>query len=86
MGKQFALDLASSDLPLDIQVEQHLAFNCYPLPPSYMAPVCVQAIQLVNDGKPDEAVELPPGVLYHGGDSVSARQVVKSFRLEAWIN
>lgn len=88
MGNNFATDLASGEFvtSLEQQVSIHFASNCYPPVPQFMVDVAVKAINLVNENKGNELVELPAGVSFRDAKEITAYTAVDNLRLEAWLN
>ena len=88
MGNTFANDLASEDfgLSLEKQISIHLTSNHYPPVPSFMVPVCIQAISLANDGEWDARIDLPEGVSWRGETSAPVSAIVEQHHLSAWID
>lgn len=85
MGKVFALDLAVADLDLRSAVGIHLTSNHYPPVPVSMVTACVEAINLCNEGSPDDLVELPTGVLWRYETSAPAWAIVEGHHLDPWL-
>jgi hypothetical protein len=49
-----------------------------------MIPMAVEAIGAYWDEELDKEIALPEGVSFRGRDTVSARNVIESYRLDAW--
>lgn len=85
MGSQFVRDIQETDLSLREQVAIHFRSNCYPPIPLTMLDTCLEAIQLCEEGLPNNEVDLPEGVRYRNYDSAPAWAIVDSHRLEGFI-
>ena len=57
----------------------------YPPYPRFMVDVAVKAIQLFEADLPDEEIELPDQVSFHGRDYVTAREAVNSLHLHGFL-
>lgn len=84
MGLFTAMDLASSSETLETQLSIHFRSNCYPPIPLGMIPTAVEAIDAYWEMDLDRMIPLPEGVSFRGSDEVSARNVINSYRLDAW--
>ena len=86
MGRLQAEALAAEDfLPLESQLRWHLTSNHYPAVPVEMVPVCIEAIDLANEGSWDELVILPEGILWRGEPMSPVHAIVEQHHLEPWI-
>lgn len=86
MGNLQASEMAGSDLPLRLQLYWHLTSNHYPPHPPYMVGVAMAAITLLLEGKGNEPIQLPEGVLWRGQRNYcTAYEAVESLHLWAWI-
>lgn len=87
MGANFAHDLASGDFGLSLQdaVRIHLTANHYPPLPTSLVPVCVNAIDLANDGFFDIEMVLPTGVSWRGNRTIPVGNVIEEFHLDAFV-
>lgn len=63
----------------------HLRSNHFPPVPTSMVPVCIEAIDAVNEGDWDKEIALPEGVGYKGLTVAPASAIVEQHHLEAWI-
>ena len=84
MGLMTAMDLAGQEISLEQQLAIHFSSNCYPPIPQQMIPMAVEAIGAYWDEELDKEIELPEGMSFRGRDTVSARNVIESYRLDAW--
>jgi hypothetical protein len=50
-----------------------------------MVPICIEAIDAVNEGDWDRKIALPEGVGYKGLTVAPASAIVEQHHLEAWI-
>jgi hypothetical protein len=90
MGYLSAVDMANTDSTLEQQITWHLRANCYPPVPLVMLGACIEAIGIVQaaqwgDCDLYEPVPLPDGVKWRDCDEAPAVEIVKGYRLEAWI-
>ena len=84
MGLMNAMGIAETDLSLEEQLAWHFSSNCYPPIPKQMIPTAVAAIEAYWDEDLSRMIPLPEGVSFRGSDEVSARNVIESYRLDAW--
>jgi hypothetical protein len=84
MGLLVAMAYAKTNVTLEQQLAMHFRGNCYPPIPSQMIPTAVEAIYAYWDEDLDKELALPEGVSFRGQDTVSARNAIESFRLDAW--
>lgn len=85
MGLSQAIELSSNeDLSLATQLSIHFSSNCYPPIPQQMIPTAIEAIYAYQDEELDKLIPLPEGVSFRGETEVSARDVISSYRLDAW--
>lgn len=84
MGLMNAMGIAETDLSLEEQLAWHFSSNCYPPIPKGMIPTAVAAIEAYWDEDLSRMISLPEGVSFRGNDEVSARNVIESYRLDAW--
>ena len=93
MGSNFATEMADGTLDdlgihldLETQIGIHLSSNHYPPVPSFMVPVCIEAIDAVNDlGLWDLDIPLPEGVTWRGLTTAPAHAIISNHHLEAWL-
>lgn len=93
MGSNMANEMASGvleDLGIHLDIEQqiaiHLSSNHYPPVPAIMVPVCIEAIDAVNDmGLWSLEIPMPEGVSYKGRNTAPASAIIEQHHLEAWI-
>ena len=88
MGSNFAHDLALfDDMSIERQIGIHLSANHYPPVPSFMIPICIEAIDAVNDaGLWHLEIPLPEGVFYKGNlTTAPAHAIIDQHHLDAWI-
>jgi hypothetical protein len=85
MGMMTAMDLAGSEVSLEQQLSIHFSSNCYPPIPQQMIPTAIAAIDACWEEDYDLMIPLPDGVSFRGQTEVSARNVVESYRLDAWL-
>jgi hypothetical protein len=85
MGSLQSVELAESELDLETQITIQLRSNHYPPVPVSMVPVCIEAIDKVNEGEGNWLVELPEGVSYRGEPVAPAYAIVEQHHLEYWI-
>ena len=80
-----ALDLQEQGLTLEQQLSIHFSSNCYPPIPQGMIPTAIAAIDAYWEEDYNKMIPLPEGVSFRGQSEVSARNVVQSYRLDAWL-
>lgn len=85
MGRNFATDLAASELPLAAQIEHHLRANHFPPVPLSMVRPCLDAIEACLDYDPEQLIELPAGVSWRGQDAAPAWALVQGHHLGPWL-
>ena len=85
MGMMTALDLQEQGLTLEQQLSIHFSSNCYPPIPQGMIPTAIAAIDAYWEEDYNKMIPLPEGVSFRGQSEVSARNVVQSYRLDAWL-
>ena len=85
MGRATAMDLAESNVSLEQQLTIHFSSNCYPPIPQQMIPTAKMAIFHFWEEDYDAMIQLPEGVSFRGSNEVSARNVIESYRLDAWV-
>ena len=93
MGSNFATEMADGTLDdlgihldLETQIGIHLSSNHYPPVPKFMVPVCIEAIDAVNDlGLWDLEIPLPEGVIYKGLTTAPAWAIIEQHHLNAWL-
>ena len=85
MGSLQATEIANSGLSLEDSLAWHLRANHYPPVPLEMIAVCVEAIDLMNEGLPNSQIELPLGTSYRGDTTAPAWAIADAHHLNAWI-
>ena len=93
MGSNFATEMADGTLDdlgihltIEDQISIHLRANHYPPVPEYMVPVCIEAIDAVNDlGLSDLEIPLPDGVSWRGLTTAPAWAIIEAHHLDAWL-
>lgn len=87
MGNNMAHELANEDfgLSLEQQISIHLTSNHYPPVPTFMVPVCIEAIDLANEGDMDSHIDMPEGVSWRGQDSAPVWAIINQHHLHAWV-
>jgi hypothetical protein len=73
-------------LTMEAAMHWHLQSNCYPAVPVEMVPICLKAIERINQGNPRKRIKLPNGVRYKGASLVNPWDVVDSLCLDAFLN
>lgn len=84
MGSLQAQEMADL-LPLEQAMAWHLQVNHFPAVPSEMIPVCIEAIEAVNDYDESREIAMPLGTTYKGLTTAPAWAIVNGHHLEAWI-
>jgi hypothetical protein len=85
MGLSTAIGIANTELSIEDQIAWHFRVNCYPPVPVEMVPTAVEAVSAYWEDDLDRMIPLPEGVSFRGKDSVSASNVISSYRLDAWV-
>lgn len=85
MGSLQAREMADGGLSLEDSLHWHLEINHYPPVPLEMVAVCVDAIQLYNEGLPNDTVDLPAGVQYRNQPYAPAWAIIEGHNLQAWL-
>jgi hypothetical protein len=87
MGNLSAIAMTDEELGLSLeqQISWHLTSNHYPPVPTSMVPVCIEAIDAVNEGYGINPVRLPEGVTFKGMTEAPAWDIVEQHHLGAWI-
>lgn len=87
MGRMNAIAISDEALGIDLetQLEWHLQANHYPPVPVSMVPVCIEAIDSVNEGHYNVEVPLPEGVSFRGKTTAPAWEIVEQHHLDNWI-
>jgi hypothetical protein len=85
MGRLQAEAMAEASIPFDTQIEWHLRVNHYPPISNTMVPVCIEAIDMANEGEWDKEISLPAGVGYKGLTVAPVWAIVEQHHLETWI-
>jgi hypothetical protein len=87
MGYLSALAMTDEELgmTLEQQISWHLQANHYPPVPASMVPVCIEAIDLANEGDWNSEVQLPVGISYRGSEFAPVHALVEQHHLGAWI-
>ena len=85
MGYTTALEISTSKMPIEAQLNLHLQYNCYPPVPSSMVQACVDAIDAYWAEDIHRAIELPQGVEYRGNTTAPAHAIVDTYRLGTWL-
>lgn len=87
MGTLSAMAMTDEELGLSLeeQIGLHFKTNCYPPVPASMIPVSIEALDSVNEGHFFVEIPLPEGVLFRGGTTAPAWEIVDQHRLYAWV-
>ena len=89
MGSASARDMAAvggeMGFTLEQQLSWHLGSNHFPPVPSSMIPVCIVAIDAVNEEDDAREIELPGNVTYQDRPTAPAYVIVEQHHLDAWI-
>lgn len=72
-------------LDLERAVGWHLQSNHYPPVPSYMVPVCIDAIEAVDAGNGEKPIQLPASVTWRDREWAPAWVIVEGHHLEAFL-
>lgn len=86
MGYLSALGSIETLQDLRSAISLHFSSNCYPPVPQFMVPVAIEAINFVLADEWNAEVTMPSGVSYRGRESVSAKDVVESLYLQAFVD
>ena len=87
MGRMNAIAISDEALGIDLetQLTWHLQANHYPPVPVSMVPVCIEAIDAVNEGYGINPIRLPEGVTFRGQTEAPAWEIVEQHHLDNWI-
>ena len=85
MGSLHSVELAESELDLETQIRIQLTSNHYPPVPVSMVPVCIEAIDLANEGDWEAMVKLPEGVSWRGQLEAPTYSIIEAHHLEFWV-
>jgi hypothetical protein len=87
MGSNFAIDLASDELGLDLEtaIGYHLQGNHYPPVPLSMVEPCIEAIDAYYEGDYNKMIEMPEGVFYRGQKHAPASAIIEQHHLDSWL-
>lgn len=85
MGATAAADMIHH-AGIDRALSWHLQSNHYPPVPQSMVPVCLAAIDAINEGEFYRAIDLPDGILWRGESAAPAWAVVEGHHLEPFID
>jgi len=81
--------LAAQDMAAHATLEQtlvwHLQSNHYPPVPVSMVPVCIAAIDAVNEWESERLIDLPDGTLYKGKEQAPAWAIVEAHHLDHFL-
>ena len=96
MGSMTAMEISSSDLTVEQQLEWHLQGNHYPPIPKEMVPACIEAIEAYWEDDLDKHIDLPIvgvdrngepfQVLWRGESWAPAREIIINHHLDAWCS
>ena len=86
MGSNFATDLASDEMGLDLStaISIHLSANHYPPVPKSMVEPCIEAIFAYDEGETDREIPMPEGITYKGMNTAPAWAIIDQHHLHAW--
>jgi hypothetical protein len=90
MGHQTAVEISESGLTLEQQLDWHLRGNHYPPIPSVMVGVCIEAIELANQGEWATEIKLPEHngkqITYKGSDTAPVSALIEQHHLDAFLD
>ena len=86
MGSNFATDLASDEMGLDLStaIGIHLSANHYPPIPKSMVLPCIEAIEAYWEDETDREIAMPDGITYKGMNTAPAWAIIEQHHLDAW--
>lgn len=85
MGYGAAADMAQY-ADLHTALVWHLQSNHYPPVPVSMVPVCLAAIDAINEGEFHRAIDLPDNILWRNESAAPAWAIVEGHHLEPFID
>ena len=87
MGNNFATELASMDLDLDLEtaIGIHLQSNHYPPVPLSMVEPCIDAIDAYYDEDYNRLITLPAPITWRDQNTAPASAIVEAHHLHAWL-
>jgi hypothetical protein len=86
MGAKLAQEIAESPLTLEEKLSWHLRGNLYPPMPDSMIPVCMEAINLAENGEDlHKILTMPENIKRAGSSEITAKQLIISTKLHWYI-
>lgn len=85
MGTLAASEMAEYTT-LRVALSWHLQSNHYPPVPQSMVPVCLSAIDAINEGEFYRSIDLPEGISWRGQSDAPAWAIVDGHHLEPFID
>jgi len=85
MGNLQAMAMAETDTSIEVQISWHLGSNHFPPVPQSMVRPCINAIDAINAGDYEEAIDLPDGISYKGERTAPALEIAEAHHLWAWV-
>jgi len=85
MGALLAVDVAAH-APIEVALSWHLQSNHYPAVPQSMIPVCIAAIDAINEDDSERSIELPECVQWRGEDFAPAWAIAEAHHLDPFLS
>lgn len=85
MGASSAVDMAAH-APIEVALSWHLQSNHYPPVPQSMIPVCIAAIDAINEDDSSRSIELPASVHWRGEDFAPAWAIAEAHHLDPFLS
>lgn len=82
---EFAGAVDDGRIQLAIALEWHLRSNHYPPHPAALVPVALRAVELASDDLWDEDIDLPEGIEYKDGTTITVYEAIEAFHLDAFV-
>jgi hypothetical protein len=84
-ASEFAGAVDDGTIQLAVALEWHLRSNHYPPHPAFMIPVALRAVELASGDEWDEDIDLPEGVEYKGGTTITVYEAIEAFHLDSFV-
>jgi hypothetical protein len=90
MGSMRSIEMASfvrqGAVSLSDALRDHLQANLFPPQPLRLLPAAERAVELAQQEDWDAEICLPEGIFYRGAHTVSCGEMIRSLRLEVFLD